>query len=159
MLGLIPRFCSVFLEPGYYGQLSAILLFAKIYAAIPSLLLTLIYLVELLLSPSRSSIILSISLTDLERPNILSFICSLRSKLFPCYRFSLENRSLRLISSSVEGVDLGSLSSLFKTGKAKTLCFLFGSDCKNAYFCSVFFVFRAFEEGKEKFFNSKTPIK
>lgn len=29
MLGLLPRFCSVFLEPGYYGQLAAILLFAN----------------------------------------------------------------------------------------------------------------------------------
>lgn len=28
-LGLIPRYCSVFLEPGYYGQLAAIILFAN----------------------------------------------------------------------------------------------------------------------------------
>ena len=28
-LGLIPRFCSVFLEPGYYGQLASIILFAN----------------------------------------------------------------------------------------------------------------------------------
>lgn len=28
-LGFIPRFCSIFLEPGYYGQLAAIILFAN----------------------------------------------------------------------------------------------------------------------------------
>lgn len=28
-LGLIPRYCSVFLEPGYYGQLASIILFAN----------------------------------------------------------------------------------------------------------------------------------
>ena len=28
-LGVIPRFCSIFLEPGYYGQLAAIFLFAN----------------------------------------------------------------------------------------------------------------------------------
>ena len=29
MLGDIPRFCSIFLEPGYYGQLAAVILFAN----------------------------------------------------------------------------------------------------------------------------------
>lgn len=29
MLGAIPRYCSIFLEPGYYGQLAAIILYAN----------------------------------------------------------------------------------------------------------------------------------
>lgn len=28
-MGLIPRFCSIFLEPGYYGQLASVILFAN----------------------------------------------------------------------------------------------------------------------------------
>lgn len=50
-LGIIPRFCSIFLEPGYYGQLASIILFAN------KMKLNNIYLVAIFIS-----IIFSLSL-------------------------------------------------------------------------------------------------